>query len=103
MFKFDSYYYKDEDDLKMSLNWFIYEDVWFQRFLFDSPVYTPEKMFQMKEKNLNRCRWFTIRLNIFHFKVNIDIRLKKVGNVYYGRLMNDDPKPSPFKKDKEEQ
>lgn len=102
MFKFDYYYHKDEEDEKLSLDWFVFEDHWFQRYLFDKPRHQPEDMERLRQKNLNRHKWFTIRLNIFSFKVNLDIRLKKIGNLYYGRMLEDSPKPSPRKRRKQQ-
>jgi len=102
MLKWSAYYYKHEDDKKMSLDWFKYEDHWSQRYMFDRPMWNDEMMESMRLSNLNRHVWFTIRLELFSYKMSLDIRLKHIGNVYHGRKMEDVPKASPFRKRKED-
>jgi len=104
MLKFDYYRFKDEGDPKIiiTLDWYSYEDHWSQRYMFDRPMWDSEMMDRMKESNERRCKWFRIAFNIFHFKVNVDIKLKHIGNVYRGRVMNDGPEiPSFVKRNRE--
>lgn len=98
MIKCDWYYYKDETDTKLSLDWFKYEDHWSQRYMFDRPMWEPDMMERIRVRNLARCKWFRISLNLFSFKVYIDIKLKHIGNVYQGRLLKDEPHVPEFVK-----
>jgi hypothetical protein len=43
--------------------------------------------------NLNRHRWFKIKLNLFHYQISIEFRREQVGNVMHGRVMTDAPRP----------
>ena len=100
MIKIDRYYYRDEEAPKIivSADWFIYEDRWHQRYLFDHPRYAEDEMQKKKLLNENRHRKFRISLNIFHYHIMIDFKLKKIGNIYHGRPMEDGPRPSPRKR-----
>lgn len=100
MIKFDSYYYRDEEAprLLVSLDWFKYEDHWFQRWMFDHPMWKEDDMERIRLVNLARCQWFKIALNLFHYKISIDIKLKHVGNLYHGRDMKDEPHVPEFVK-----
>ena len=92
--KFEHYFYKEDDAPKMvvSMDWFTFEDHWFQRYMFDRPMWKDEAdMERLRLRNLARCKWFRISLNLFHYKVHIDFKLKQVGNVYHGRIMEDAP------------
>lgn len=102
MFKFDSYYYKEEGAPRVlfSLDWFTFEDRWTQRYMFDRPMWKDDEMESIKLRNENRHKWFTIRLILMHYNVSLEIRRKKVGNLYYGRQMNDVPKPLPLRRKK---
>lgn len=100
MLKFDYYHYKDENDTKLSLDWFVFEDHWFQRYMFDRPMWNDEMMETMKVNNEKRHKRFKIILNIFSHKFSLEIKLKHIGNVYHGRKMEDGPKPSPLKRKK---
>jgi hypothetical protein len=93
MIKFDSYYYRDEDLPKIiiGLDWFEYEDRWRSRYMFERPKYDDEQMERLRLENLNRHSWFRIKLNLFHYHINLDFKLKHVGNVMHGRVMNDGP------------
>ena len=104
MFKFEHYYYKEDGDPKiiLSLDWFVYEDRWSQRYMFDHPMWESDMMERMRISNLNRCEWFRMAFNLFGYKIYLDIKLKHVGNVYNGRQMEDGPKPSPLKRKREE-
>ena len=99
MLKWSAYYYKDEGDKKLSLDWFRYEDHWGQRYMFDHPMWPDDMMERMKERNANRHTWFKITLELFSYKMSLDIRLKHIGNVYHGRQMEDGPKPLRKRKD----
>lgn len=98
VFKFDAYYYKEKGEAKVlfSLNWYTCEDHWIQRFIFNKPLWSEDDMKRIGEQNANRYKWFTMSINIMHYIINLNIRLKKVGNVYYGRVLHDEPKESPF-------
>ena len=98
--KFDAYYYKDDSDKKMSLDWFKYEDHWSQRYMFDRAIYPEDMMERMKERNANRHTWFKISLEFFSYKMSLDIRLKHIGNVYHGRVLEDEPRALPKRKEK---
>ena len=98
MFKLNYFFYKDEEDKKISLDWFVYEDRWFNRFMFDKPRHDVASMELYRQWNLSRCKRFSIRLIILSLHIYLDIKLKKVGNMYYGRTIEDGPKPSPRKR-----
>jgi hypothetical protein len=94
--RFDAYYYKDEPSdpkLIVSLDWFSYEDWWHQRYLIDRPRYDEEKMEKLRIENLNRHRWFKIKINFFYYLISIEFRREKIGNVMRGRVMQDEPRP----------
>jgi hypothetical protein len=104
LIKFDFYKHKEEGDPKLlfSLDWYSYEDHWSQRYMFDRALYPDDMMERMKQSNENRCAWFRISFNLFHFKMFLDIKIKHVGNVYYGRVMKDEPEvPSFVRKNRE--
>lgn len=102
MIKFDHCYYKEEDTPKIffSLDWFSFEDRWTQRYMFDRPMWKDDEMESIKLRNENRHKWFTIRLNVMNYHVNVEFKGKKVGNLNYGRQMNDIPKLSLLRKKK---
>ena len=95
MLKLTHFYNKDEENPKLSLDWFVFEDHWSQRYLFDKPQFDDDMMECVRIRNLNRCSWFRISLNLFHYRIMLDLKLKHLGNVYYGRQMDDNPKPLP--------
>lgn len=103
MLRFQHYYYKDTGEeaerqpkLLLSLDWFTYEDSWSQRYMFDRPMWNDEMMAVMKKSNEERCKWFTVRLNLFYYRISVDFKLKHIGNVYYGRVMKDIPEVPDF-------
>ena len=100
MFKFGCYYYKEDGSPKVlfSLDWFYLEDHWTQRYIFDRPMWSEEDMERIKLKNENRHKWFTIRLTLMHYRFNLDLRGKKIGNLYNGRQLDDGPKSNPLRK-----
>lgn len=102
MLKFDAYHYKEEDAprLIISLDWFFFEDHWSQRYLFEKAMFEPEMMERTRIRNENRHRRFKLTLDLFHYKLSVEVKLKHVGNVYYGRKMDDGPKKSPFRRKK---
>jgi hypothetical protein len=93
MLKIDGYYYKEEDSPKLvlSLDWFKFDDHWTQRYMFDRPMWDDEMMERARIRNLARCRWLRISLNLFHYKVHLDIKLKHIGNLLHGRIVDDGP------------
>lgn len=88
MVKFTRYHYKDEDDPKfiISLNWFTYEDS-FERMYYGNgqPIYDELEMNIRQERNENRHKWFFTEFNFCGFRVQLEIRLKKVGLYHYGK------------------
>ena len=106
MVKLDHYYYKPSSEeesvpkIFFSLDWFAYEDRWTQRYLFSHPRFNEKEMKEIEERNLNRHKGFTVRLNLMNYHVHLDFKLAKVGNVYYGRVLRDVPKQSPFRRQK---
>jgi len=93
------YWYKDSENpykLILAVNWFTFEDIWHQRYMFDRARYDVKTMERYRLKNLNRHRWFSIGLNLFNYTFHIEFKLKKVGWMYYGRLIEDVPKTSPL-------
>jgi hypothetical protein len=102
--KFDHYYYKEDDQTKVffSLDWFVFEDRWTQRYMFDRPMWKDEEMEEIRLRNLNRHRWFTVRFNIMGYRIHFELRLNKIGNLYYGRQLDDNPKQSPLKRRKQQ-
>ncbi len=89
MIKFYKYYYREDEDAKLfiSLNWFKFEDIFHRLYSFGMAAWEPEKMEIKKKQNENRHRWLHIGLNICGLKLSVEIRLHKVGNVRYGKLM----------------
>ena len=94
MIRLDGYFYKEDDAPKilLSLDWYRTEDYWRSRYFFDKPKYDEELMEKYRVENLNRYAWLRFRLNLFHYNINFEIRLNKVGNVMHGRVMNDIPR-----------
>ncbi len=93
MLKFDAYRYKEEDAPKLivSLDWFFFEDHWTQRYMFDHAMWNPEDMVRIGIRNANRHRRFKLTLNLFHYKLSVEVKLKHVGNIYHGRKLDDAP------------
>jgi hypothetical protein len=91
---FDYCRYREEGDPKLiiSLDWFVYEDRWSQRYMMDRPMFNDEMMERIRVNNEKRCQRLRIAFNIFHLKININIKLKHVGNAYHGRVMKDEPR-----------
>ncbi len=94
MIKFEKYYYREEEDSKLfiSLNWFKFEDRFHSLYFFGTPTCEPEVMEIKKKQNENRHRWFHIGLNICGLRLSVEVRLQKVGNVRYGKLMEPEKK-----------
>lgn len=96
--KFDYYFYREtggeealaDPRLFIHLDWFKFEDDWRQRYLFDKPRYNPEEMEKFRIRNENRHKWFKLELNICGFRMSVEIRLQKIGNVYHGRLIDEE-------------
>lgn len=102
MIKFDYYFYREEEDPKLfiKLDWFTFEDEWRQRYLFSTPKYDEKTMEKWKVHNENRHRRFRISLNLNGLRLTFDYRLNKVGNVYFGRLMDEGAKVKKYQERK---
>lgn len=94
MISFTSYFYKEEGSpvVIFSIHAYRFEDTWTQRYIGDMPLFTPEKMERGKARNLARCKYFRIALNLCNYHIHIDFKYKHVGNIYYGRQMYDSPR-----------
>lgn len=103
MFKFHYYNIKEEEDPKflISADWYKYEDRWRQRYLLSRPKYDPEEMERHRINNENRYQYFRIVLKICSLSLFFDIKLKKVGNVVNGRLIDEEKDAERWKKIKE--
>lgn len=68
------YYHRDEEMpiLLLSLDWYVYEDYWYV------------SLSNAKEKNLKRWKNFGIFINLFHYHIELRIKLKHIGLVLGG-------------------
>lgn len=92
MIKFDYYYFKEENDPKLfiTIDWFKYDDRWHQLYIGYKPLYPPEEMVRLKQKNRERCRWFRFSLSLSGLRIHIDFKLKLIKNLLHGRLVDED-------------
>ena len=98
------YISEDEDQppkFLFSIDWMKVEDHWRQRYMFDRPRYSSEEMERHWINNKNRCQYFRISLKICSLTLFLDIKLKKVGNVYHGRLIDEEASAKRWKERKE--
>lgn len=74
----DGYHYKDEEMPKLfiSLDWYTYEDFWFQT------------LANSKEKNAKRWKRFGVFINFCYYHVKLTIGLKRIGLTLRGRDMS---------------
>lgn len=74
----DIYYFKETEEPKLYITWNTYEDMW------TSSIGTPEWRLS---KNKKRKKYLGIWINILGLRINLNIKLKSVGLIYYGRNM----------------
>ena len=95
------HWYKDLEThykLILAVDWYTSEDRWY---MIERARYDEDIMEELRLKNLNRHRWFNIVINICSYTLHIEVKLNKVGLLYYGRFMHDGPRPNPFNRIKE--
>lgn len=91
MFKY-CFYKEQPNGPNISIDWGTFEDHWWDRFTFDKPKYSDKKMEELKQRNVNRCRWAFIHFTFMQFNCILEFKLSRIGNIVHGRLMIDEPK-----------
>jgi hypothetical protein len=69
----------------IKLDWYKGEDTYRQLYRVRKPRFKKEQMKCLHEANLNRYKWFFIRLTLGKRLFCLDFRLNKVGYLCYGR------------------